>query len=87
MGQGRRSGQGAPRVRSISNTRRPVAPQRTAVECQADVSQLQQHSMQKTALLDHLVGEGEQSIRDVQAKGLGSLEVYDQLDFRGLHDR
>src|SRR5712691_719265 len=39
------------------------------------------------SLLDHLVGAAEQRERDGEAEGLGSPEIYDQLDFRGLLDR
>src|ERR1700724_1552493 len=38
LGHGRRSGQGAPKVRSISNIRPLAAPQRIAVECQSTKS-------------------------------------------------
>ena len=36
--------------------------------------------------LDHLVGAGEKWERDGEAECLGSLEVQEQLDFRGLLD-
>jgi hypothetical protein len=37
-----------------------------------------------SALLDHLVGEREQPVRNLEAEGLGSLEVDYQLIFRRL---
>src|SRR5881392_2854573 len=36
---------------------------------------------------DHLVGATRQRKRDSDADSPGGLEVEDQLDFRGLHDR
>jgi hypothetical protein len=39
------------------------------------------------ASLNYPVGQREQSIWDVEAKRLGGLEINDQLDFGGLHDR
>ena len=41
---------------------------------------------QRLTLFDDLVGKGEQSIRDVQAKRLGSLAVDDQLGLLGRSD-
>src|SRR5262249_20519165 len=37
--------------------------------------------------LDHLVGEREQPVRNLEAERLGGLEVDAQLDFRGLYHR
>ena len=37
------------------------------------------------ALIDHLVGEGEQRRRHIDALGHGSLKVDDKLEFDGLH--
>src|SRR5271169_7205507 len=37
------------------------------------------------ALIDHLVGEGEQRRRHIDALGHGSLEIDDQLEFDSLH--
>ena len=37
--------------------------------------------------LDHFVGEGEQLVRDAEAKRLGGPEIDQQLKFRGLLDR
>ncbi len=34
----------------------------------------------KLALFDHLVGGGQQRLRNHQAERLGGLEIYDQLD-------
>src|SRR5713101_337237 len=45
------------------------------------------HKRHPGSLLDHLVGAAEQRERDGEAEGLGSPEIYDQLDFRGLLDR
>jgi hypothetical protein len=40
---------------------------------------------QQTSLLfDHLVGASKKRLRDGEAERLGGLEVYNQLDFRGL---
>jgi hypothetical protein len=39
------------------------------------------------ASLDHLVGAGDESPRDLEAERLGSLEVQEQLNFRSLLDR
>src|SRR5215831_11055769 len=36
---------------------------------------------------DHLVGEREQPVRNLEAERLGGLEVDAQLDFRGLYHR
>src|SRR5215204_5188995 len=36
---------------------------------------------------DHLVGAGEERWRDREAEGFSGLEVDDELDFGGLHDR
>jgi hypothetical protein len=42
---------------------------------------------QNVSLFDHLVGAADQRQRDSEAERLGSLEVENHLDFRGLHDR
>ena len=39
------------------------------------------------ALFDHLVGATLQRLRHGNAERLGGLEIDDQFDFRGLHDR
>ena len=39
------------------------------------------------ASFDHFVSSHEQSLRHRDAKGLGGLEVDDQLEFGWLHDR
>jgi hypothetical protein len=83
MGYGLWSGQGAPRVRSISNTRRLVAPQHTAASCHEET-----HAPQQTASsVDHFVGEREQRVRDSNAERPGGVEVHDQFEFGRLHDR
>jgi hypothetical protein len=44
--------------------------------------------IQKSArLFNYLVGEGEQFVRNSQAERLGGLEVDDELESGGLHDR
>ena len=42
---------------------------------------------ENTSLLDHLVGGGEQGLRERQAKRLGGLEVEDKLEFGRLFNR
>ena len=37
-------------------------------------------------LFDHLVGEGQQCRRNLEAERLGGLKIDDQLEFRGLLD-
>src|ERR1700756_5016067 len=41
----------------------------------------------KRSLFDHLVGAAKQIDREGDAERLGGLEIDDELDFRGLHDR
>jgi hypothetical protein len=41
----------------------------------------------RKALLDHLVGGGQQRFRDGDANRLGTIEVDDQIDLRNLLDR
>src|SRR6516162_5847098 len=38
-------------------------------------------------LFDHLVGEGKDAVRNIEAEGLGSLEVDHQFEFGWLHYR
>jgi len=38
------------------------------------------------SLFDHLVGAGQQSRGDVEAKLFGGLEIDDKFEFRGLHN-
>src|SRR5580704_7281547 len=48
-----------------------------------------QFALQQTPgrrLLDHLVGDGEQRRRHVEAQRLGSLEIDNQLEFSRLRD-
>jgi len=45
-----------------------------------------EQSQQKAPLLDHLVGAGEHSRRDIEAKRLGRFEVYDQFELGRLLD-
>ena len=42
---------------------------------------------QKASLFDHLVGGGEQSVRNTKTKRISGFEVDDQIVFRRLHDR
>jgi hypothetical protein len=44
-------------------------------------------SLRLVHLFDHVVGTADQRERHGDAECLGSLEVYDQLDFRDLLDR
>ena len=43
--------------------------------------------MRQTELLDHLVGDGEQPIRNIDAERLRGFEVDGELELGGLHDR
>ena len=38
------------------------------------------------ALLNHLVGKGEEVVRDFQAEGFGGLQINYQLEFGWLQD-
>jgi hypothetical protein len=83
LGLGRRSGRGAPRVRSISNTRPLVAPQRTAVECQQPTNAAQQNY----SLFYHRVGEREQPIWHIQTEQVRGIKVDYQFELCRLLDR
>jgi hypothetical protein len=48
---------------------------------------VQQHSVQKLGLLDHLVGDAEQRRRHGEAEHPGRLGVDDQLETYRLYDR
>jgi DNA-binding transcriptional LysR family regulator len=50
MGHGRRSGQGAPRVRSSFNTRPLAAPQHTAAECHEPIDLGSKHMLLKEGI-------------------------------------
>ena len=54
----------------------------TASQCQEGT-----YAVQQEDLLDHLVGEREQSVRHVEAEHSGRLNVDDQLEFGRLHNR
>src|SRR6266699_2082016 len=52
-----------------------------------DFHRLDRTSLRLAHSLDHLVGAAREGQRHGDAERLGGLEVEDQLDFRGLHDR
>src|SRR6516165_3591340 len=69
----------------------------SALPPKADKRQMSRHvcfvpkadscSAAKSPLFEHLVGEREQLCRHVETECLGGLEIDDELEFRGLHDR
>jgi hypothetical protein len=47
----------------------------------------ERHDETRAASLDHLVGTGDERRRKLEAKCIGSLEIHDEIELRGLQYR
>src|ERR1700682_297599 len=69
-----------------TQSRLPLFPQQQTLLSPA-VTSVSCHDQTSRASFDHLVGAAEQREWHCEAERLGGLEVYEQLNFRRLHDR
>jgi hypothetical protein len=79
MGQVRRSGRGAPRVRSISNTRPLVAPRHTAASCHCTKSLCDSGEVRpvlSTAATEAIVGRGRSALSGASSSRRPHHEYY-----------
>src|SRR6266498_1371608 len=72
---------------TVASGHATLATKRTLLLTWAGLTPAGSHQLCLAHSFDHLVRAAEQREWDSEAESLGSLEVYDQLDFRRLHDR